>query len=203
MIRKDLELEFVALKATDDEKGQIEGIANIGNVKDLQGDTMLPGCWRKVIEDQQRVALCWAHDAKDIRGKITYLEELPVGDRRIPQNQKATVPVASALYFKAQMAMKTQAGREAYELIKGDYIRAVSVGFDIADDGEEPDGKGGRNVKLVNRLYEISNVLAEASVGSAITAVKTSVSNPSPTPYVSDYDRWEGYARAIGMVMAH
>ena len=172
MERKDLSLAFAVLKA-DEATGIVEGIANVGNIKDLQGDNMLPGCWGRVIREGQQPAFCWGHQVNppDIRGKVVGLMELPPGDPRIPQNQKGPAK-ASGLWFKAQMAMETQAGRDTHALLKGGYIKELSVHFTNEPDGEESDGKGGRNVKEVAELFEISAVLKGASVGTRVLVAK-------------------------------
>src|SRR5437867_3699465 len=118
------------LKA-DKTTGEIVGIANTGNIRDKQGDTMLPGCWRKCIAEGQQPAICWGHDITDIRGKVVGLEELAPGDNRLPLNRMGGKDMGqvSGLMFKAIMAMETEAGRDAFALLKGDFIRQFSVQF--------------------------------------------------------------------------
>lgn len=154
--------------------GEIVAIANSGNVKDRQGDVMLPGCWRKVIAEGQQPAVCWSHDVSDVRGKVVALEELAPGDNRLPLNRTGGKDSgkASGLLFKAIMAMETEAGRDAFALLKGDFIRQFSVQFSIADDGEKSERDGTREIKLVDQLFEISPVLVGASPGTALLTAK-------------------------------
>lgn len=153
-------------------EGIVEGIANVGGRRDLQNDTMAIGCWSRVIASGALPAFCWGHNTADIRGKVTYLEELRPGDPRIRSASGGkAAPQASGLFFRAQMA-PTQAGRDAFELLAGGYIKELSVQFSVADGGEESDGRGGRIVKDVLSLYEISAVLKGASEGTGVLSAK-------------------------------
>lgn len=159
--------------------GQVTAIVNTGGVRDLQGDTMLYGCWRKVIMEQQKPSVCWAHDVTKILGSVIHLEELPPGSLLLPANQRAGGGrgTASGLLVRLQMQLKTQAGREAFILLGGEgdppAVRQWSVQFDLDDKGAESDGKGGRNIREVAHLYEVSPVLVGASPDTATLAFKS------------------------------
>lgn len=162
------------IEKADDATGTVVAVVNTGNVKDLQGDTMVPGCWSKVLREKQSPAICWFHELKDIRGSVLELEELRPGDPRVPLNQSAdgkSAGMYSGLRMKGQFEMETQDGRDAYVLVKNRRVRQWSVQFDLDEKGAEPDGKGGRNIKQVNTLYEISPVLVGASPGTATLAL--------------------------------
>jgi HK97 family phage prohead protease len=184
------------VKALDGARGIIEGIANVGNIKDLQGDTVLPGAWSRVIRDfdngEQAIPFVWGHNVEqvDARGRITRLEELPVGSPLISANQKGAR--ASGLYFQAQMSMSSNAGREAYALISDGAVKSTSVQFVLGPGGSEPDGDGGRLIKSISKLIEISGVIVPASPGSMILSAK-SYRRPSLAElYVEAVaERWE------------
>ena len=157
------------IEKADEATGTIVAVVNTGNVKDLQGDTMVPGCWSKVLREKQSPAICWFHEISDIRGSVLSLEELKPGDPRVPLNQTGGkgAGTASGLRMKGQFEMETQAGRDAFVLVKNRRVKQWSVQFDLDEKGAEPDGKGGRNIKQVNNLYEVSPVLVGASPGTA------------------------------------
>lgn len=180
MERKSVALSFAEVKANSD-KGEIEAIVNTGNLKDRQGDVMMPGCWAKVIREKQAPAICWGHDVSDVRGKVTYMEELPPGDPRIPANAIGKSGAASGLLIRGLYAMKTQAGREAFELVKDGFINQWSVQFSVADNGEKRSGDV-REIKEVDELFEVSNVLVGASPMTATTAVKSQTPEPIKRP---------------------
>ncbi len=174
MDRKVLTLGDVVFKA-DETTGIIEGICNVGNQVDLQGDNVLPGAWSRVVASGQEPPFLWNHNTKDldVRGKVIYLEELLPGDQRIPLNRgPKAVGNASGLRFKAQMALKTEKGRDAFELLRGGFIKQLSVYFNNKREDQEVTRDGVRNVKMVNELYEISAVLKGASQGTAVLLAK-------------------------------
>src|SRR5438445_8951551 len=178
--RKDLPLDFAVLKS-DRKAGIVTGIANTGNNVDRQKDNLLPGCWSKVIAENQQPPFLWNHNIKDfdVRGKVIRLEELPPGDSRIPLNRSSKAfGTVSGLLADIQCALETQAGRDAFALLDGGFVTELSVNISNAPEDEEVDRKGVRNVRKVDRLLEISAVLAGASFGTAILATKASRSIP-------------------------
>lgn len=162
VVRKYLSQNAVTIK-TDADRGEVTAVVNTTGIRDKQQDTMVPGCWRKVIAEGQQVAICLSHDVTKIVGKVTSLVELSPGDPRIP-SKAGNLGKAGALLMTGALAMATQAGRETFALLKGGFLNLWSVQFTVAQD--EPDGRGGRQVKLVDELFEVSPVLVAASPGT-------------------------------------
>jgi hypothetical protein len=101
------------------------------------------------------------------------MQELPPGDSRIPLNKSGkAVGNASGLYFKAQMAVRTSAGHDLFELMRGGFIKDISVQFANRKEDEEITRDGVRNVKMVHTLFEMSAVPKGASIGSQVLATK-------------------------------
>jgi hypothetical protein len=218
-----MELRKVASTAVvlkSDASGLVEAIVNTTNVVDKQNDLMAVGSWSKVIREGQSVAICWAHEAKQIVGKVLEMRELPPGDPRVPANKSGGKGSGNAggLWIKALFALATQAGREAFELCRGGFVKEWSVGFEVAPDGEKTDrsaygpGSDVRTVTLVDRLYECSLVLAGASPDTATLTAKAAFARVSASRAYWDrmgnrfspeeMDHWTNSARAIGVAAA-
>jgi hypothetical protein len=176
------------IEKADKATGEVIAVVNTGNVKDLQGDTMAHGCWADVISSGQEPALCWFHKIDDIRGSVLTMEELPPGDPRVPLNRKSGeigAGTASGLVIKGQFEMETQAGRDAFTLVKNRRVKQWSVQFDVDEADVQKDAKGDRVIKRVKNLYEVSPVLVGASPGTLTVAAKQSIpSEPINRPAV-------------------
>ncbi|MDQ6877333.1 MAG: HK97 family phage prohead protease [Candidatus Dormibacteraeota bacterium] len=161
----------------DETRGEVTAFVNRTGVVDRQNDVMVPGCFSKVINEGQSVAIAWSHDITKIVGKVTQLEELMPGDPRIPYMKGSEN--TGGLLMKALFATATQAGKDAFELVKGGFVKQWSVQFSVADGGEEKDGVGTRFIKLVNELFEVSPVLVGASPATGTLSVKQAFARAS------------------------
>ena len=74
-----------------------------------------------------------------------------------------------------QMNMETQAGKEAFSNVKGNFIREWSVGFNVGEDGIEYEGKGKDQVRRIKNLdwVEVSAVIRGASPQTATISAKS------------------------------
>jgi len=187
LVRKIIELEGTISKL-DGDRGEVEALVNTTGVIDRQKDLMSPGCFARVIEEHQEPAICWAHDVKRIVGKVIAMREYMPGTR--PDGAEG-----GALWIKAVFALATQAGRDAFELVRGGFVKQWSVQFwnDPADE-EQDFRKGIRIVKQVGHLFEVSPVLAGASPATLTLSAKDARSRspealplaPSGPPYIVD-----------------
>lgn len=188
------------IEKADKATGEVVAVVNTGNVKDLQGDIMAPGCWSDVIAQGQEPALCWFHKIEDIRGSVLGMEELPPGDVRVPLNLKSDAKgtgVASGLLIKGQFEMETEAGRDAFVLVKNRRVKQWSVQFDVDEADVEKDAKGDRIIKRVKNLYEVSPVLVGASPGTLTYSTKDHTPEPSAKPTVPNVPVIPAYLIAL------
>ncbi|PZN06638.1 MAG: HK97 family phage prohead protease, partial [Bacillota bacterium] len=137
------------------EDGTFTGYASVfGNV-DLVGDVVERGAFKQTIHHTKgRVPILWQHDA---RQPIGVTEEMREDDK--------------GLWIRARLALATQKGREAYELLKMGAIRGLSIGYDVIKQKTEG---GVRRLKEL-RLWEISVVTFPANPAAAVAAVKSVV----------------------------
>jgi HK97 family phage prohead protease len=121
--KKQEDIEDIAfhseLKAYDEagdeeEYGKFEGYASVFENTDLGNDIVKRGAFRKTIRERgvQGVKLLYQHKSDMPIGVLESIKEDDEG-----------------LYVKGKLALKTQAGQEAYELLKMGALDAMSIGF--------------------------------------------------------------------------
>lgn len=154
----DCELEVKA--AADGQFGIFKGYAStFGNV-DRDDDVIVKGAFGE-IADPRRIKLLWQHNMGEPIGVWTKMKEDDKG-----------------LYVEGQLALKTQRGAEAYELMKMGALSDMSIGFKTidAENGrvEGASGKAARSVRRIKRvkLYEVSVVTIPANPLATVDAVK-------------------------------
>lgn len=145
--QKSLSLD---IKATGEE-GHIEGYGAVfGNV-DSYGDVIEPGAFRDTLA-VRKPKMLWQHNMSDPIGVWDEYQE----DSR-------------GLYMKGRIAIKSNKGRDAYELVKAGAIDGLSIGYitkDYAMDGNN------RRLKRVD-LFETSLVTAPANAAAFVTSFKS------------------------------
>lgn len=170
-----LSMAAAAILKADQAQGIVEAVANTTGVTDYQGDTIMPGAYAHVIAAGQRPAIVFMHDQTRLLGRVMTMRELPPGDPMVPYNQtrSMTDPLAGGLWMRAQFAMATQPGREAFELVAGDYVDEWSVAFlpDPASTKSDPKS-GGFIISKVADLLEISPVIRGASLQTGTLSAK-------------------------------
>jgi HK97 family phage prohead protease len=192
--------EGYILKA-DAVRGEVTMVANSTNVVDKQRDVVLPGAYRKVIREKQEVVLCWQHDhdPAHVIGKITEMDEWMPGDPRLPASHLEAN--AGAFVVKALFAMATTAGKDAWELIRGGFVKQWSVCF--STDPAKTERRGGDNfISEIEEMLEISAVLRGASPGTMTLAVKSAWDRVATMSYGQAERLAETSGREAGLALA-
>ena len=153
---------FAELKAygdDDDEedKGKFEGYASIFGNKDLGNDVVVEGAFRKSLmrRKPKNVKMLMQHDTK-----------MPIGVYdKIKEDE-------NGLKVQGRLALGTQKGKEAYELLKMGALDGLSIGYK-ADPKKQvyDERKRKRYLKEVD-LMEISLVTFPMNPKAQITSVK-------------------------------
>jgi HK97 family phage prohead protease len=129
------------IKDVDAKKGIVTGYFSAFNIKDSDGDIILPGSFKRSIEEWQpkgRIKHLLNHDPRQPLGKITELREDSYG-----------------LYYESQIG-KHNLGQDFIKMVESDLVKEHSIGFNI---------KGQRKAENANEIYDI--VLYE---GSSLTS---------------------------------
>lgn len=159
-----------------DAKGEVEVIFATLNVRDHDGDVILPGA----ITEGEAVALSQY-------GHTVWQGSAPVGRGTIHE-------VGNEAVFRGKFFMDTQAGRETFLTVKSmAELQQWSFGFttELAEYGEFQ----GQDVKFLKslRVYECSPVLRAAGVGTRTTSAKSHKGNSEGGGRVPDFIAIKGH----------
>lgn len=139
----------------DESQGLVKGMGSVfGNV-DSDGDIIVKGAYTKTIkENRDRIKYLYQHRLDQPIGTMKELNETNDG-----------------LEFVAQLATKTQLGKDVMEMIKAGVITENSVGFATVKESFDKE-KAVNYIKEV-KLYEISAVTIAANPLAVIEDIKS------------------------------
>lgn len=173
---KHLDVAF-EIKAVSD-TGAFEGYGSVFNVKDSYDDIVVKGAFADSLAVHgakgSMPALLWQHDSDEPIGVYVEMREDDTG-----------------LFVKGQLALKTQRGAEAYELLKMKAISGMSIGYVTREDSY--DRVTGVNTLKKLDLWEVSLVTFPANTEARVSGVK------SIEEAITDLKSAEQYLRDVGM----
>lgn len=153
MIEKSFKLSLKAIEEKDS-FGYFEGYAAIFGEKDLVGDIIRRGAFKKTLDSwknsRKNIPLLYQHE--DTIGVITEAYEDDVG-----------------LYVKGEINLNVEEGRKAYELLKQGALQGLSFGYEVLQSRWNRDGT--REILEV-KLWEISLVTFPAQEKTKILSFK-------------------------------
>jgi uncharacterized protein len=174
MFHKDFAFEIKAVADT----GTFSGYGNVYSVVDDGDDVVMPGCFAESLADWKAKgrmpALLWQHNSSEPIGAYSSIVEDSIG-----------------LHVEGKLALKTQRGAEAYELMQMKAISGLSIGFMTREDSYDQK-TGIRTIKKAD-LWECSVVTFPQNDASRISAVKT-------IEEIGDLNGAELYLREVGGV---
>ena len=153
----DIKAEINAIDEEDEEYGVFEGYGSIFNNTDLGNDVIVNGAFTKSIKKT---------GAKGVKLLYQHKTDMPIGVyESIEEDEKG-------LKVRGRLAMKTQAGRETYELMKMGALDGLSIGFRTSPKGQSYDPK--TRVRKINEveLMEISVVTFPMNPKAKVQKVK-------------------------------
>ena len=170
---------FAELKAYQDEEdekemGRFEGYASIFGNKDLGNDIVMEGAFRKSLMKRRpkNVKMLMQHDTK-----------MPIGVyEKIKEDE-------NGLKVQGRLALGTQKGKEAYELLKMGALDGLSIGYKADPKKQVYDERKRRRYLKELDLMEISLVTFPMNPKAQITQVKASDRT------IRD---WEKFLRDVG-----
>jgi len=144
---------------TDDEEeeGTFEGYGSVFNNTDLGNDVIKNGAFMKSLKKRgyKSVKLLYQHKS-----------DMPIGVfDSIKEDQHG-------LYVKGRLALKTQAGRDAYELLKMGALDGLSIGFRANPDQVSYDKRSRKRIIKEVDLMEISLVTFPMNPKATVNQVK-------------------------------
>ena len=149
-----LEVKELDLAGND---GVFEGYGSVFNNTDLGNDVILQGAFLKSLRKT---------GAKGVKLLYQHKTDMPIGIfEEIREDDKG-------LYVKGRLALGTQAGSEAYELLKMGAIDGLSIGFRVDQKGQSYDSRNKRRVLKEVELMEVSLVTFPMNPRAKIRSVK-------------------------------
>ena len=156
-------LEFSSeIKAYDDEDedkeyGSFEGYGSVFGNRDLGNDVIEKGAFSKSLKRKKphMVKLLYQHKSDMPIGVFDEIKEDDHG-----------------LYIKGRLALKTQAGAEAYELLKMGALDGLSIGFRVNPEQVSYDKRSRRRYIKEVDLMEVSLVTFPMNPKATVRSVK-------------------------------
>jgi len=134
-------------------RGTIEGYASTYDL-DLGGDRVIPGAFTQTIKSfKENPVMLFSHNSAMPIGSWTDLVEDKKG-----------------LNVKGEINLKTTLGRDTFELIKGNDLKGLSIGYENKKSNVDP--TTGVNNLIEIKLWEISVVAIPMNQGSWIMGAK-------------------------------
>jgi len=158
----DVLSEIKAYEEDEDDKqyGRFEGYASVFNNTDLGNDVIKTGAFKKSLR---------ARGVKGIKLLYQHKSDMPIG---ILEDIKED---NNGLYVKGRLALKTTAGRDAYELLKMGAIDGMSIGFRANPDEVSYDKRSRKRMIGEVDLMEVSLVTFPMNPSARIRSVKGEV----------------------------
>jgi len=173
-----------ATKVLDAKAGVVEAYVNTMGVIDSDGDIIAKEAFDNSLESLPIPVLA-SHDQSEVVGKVLSAQSVVDGNDGGVHRLHATM----------QMNMETQAGREAFSNVSGDYVREWSVGFNMRPSGSKIETLDGNPVRIISDLdwVEASTVIRGASPQTQTISAKSLEDNeitevasaPDTTPEVA------------------
>ena len=149
-----MEFRSITLELKADPQGVVSGYGSVFGGVDAYGDTVMPGAFVKSLA-KRKPKMLWQHDMDEPIGVWDDVRE-----------------DAKGLFVQGRLAMKTEGGMEAYELLSMGAIDGLSIGFrTIADEVVQG---GTRLLKEVD-LWEVSFVTIPADQAAVVQSVKSAM----------------------------
>lgn len=137
------------------ETGEFTGYGAVFNNVDWYRDVIVKGAFEETISGKSKLPMLWQHDGSSPIGIISGMSEDNHG-----------------LLIEAKLALGTQRGKEAHELLKMGAVEGLSIGYTVPDGGSEIDKEKNINKLLKLDLKEISIVTFPANELALVSEVK-------------------------------
>ena len=173
---------IASAKAVDEAEGIVEAYTNTMGVVDADGDIVEPTAFNSSIADNLPIPVLSGHDQGKLVGKVIFAQP-----RHITGDEYR-------LFTRMQMNMETEAGRDAFSNVAGDFVREWSIGFNIPKESDVE--QEGRDVSTVIRRIanldwvEVSSVIRGSSPSTVTVAAKASPATHAKGAIPSHLTAW-------------
>ena len=159
----EVKSELEVIKSYDDDEdenkeyGEFEGYGSVFGNKDLGNDVIEKGAFTKSLRKRK---------AKGVKLLYQHKSDMPIGVfDEIKEDEHGLV-------VKGRLALKTQAGAEAYELLKMGALDGLSIGFRVNPKEVSYDKRGNKRIIKEVDLMEVSLVTFPMNPQATVRSVK-------------------------------
>ena len=187
MIHKTM---IASAKAVDEAEGIVEAYTNTMGVVDADGDIVEATAFDSSIAGNLPIPVLSGHDQGKLVGKVIFAQP-----RHIEGDEYR-------LFTRMQMNMETEAGRDAFSNVAGNYVREWSIGFNIPKESDvEQEGSDVSTViRRIGNLdwVEVSSVIRGSSPSTSTVAAKASPATTDDKGAIPSHltawaeDAWDG-----------
>ena len=140
------------------EEGVFEGYGSVFNNTDLGNDVIKKGAFEKSLKKK---------GPKGVKMLYQHKSDMPIGVyEEIREDEKG-------LYVKGKLALGTQAGKEAFELMKMGALSGLSIGFRTNEKGYHYDKRTRKRIIEEVELMEVSLVTFPMNPRAQVEMVKS------------------------------
>ena len=159
----EVKSELEVIKSYDDDEdenkeyGEFEGYGSVFGNKDLGNDVIEKGAFTKSLRKRK---------AKGVKLLYQHKSDMPIGVfDEIKEDEHGLV-------VKGRLALKTQAGAEAYELLKMGALDGLSIGFRVNPKEVSYDKRANKRIIKEVDLMEVSLVTFPMNPQATVRSVK-------------------------------
>lgn len=177
LLRKSLSLSNCDIKL-DEETGRFAGYASVFGGVDSYGDTILKGAYEYTLKNNGKPKMFFNHDAWS----------LPIGKWLVAKEDD------HGLYVEGELTPGNQASEDVRAALKHGTVDGLSIGYRLKANDYEDLESGGRIIKRVTQLAEVSVVTfpADASARVDLASVKSDMDG------ISSIKEFERFLRDAG-----
>ena len=140
----------------DEGNRRFKGYASTFNGNDSYGDTILPGAYKKILAEGTMPKMFWGHDW-----------DIPIG------KWLSAVEDEKGLLVEGEFTPGNSQAEAVMSAMKHGTVDGLSIGFRLAEGDYESKKDGGRIIKNITKLYEISVVNFPADDDARISEVRS------------------------------
>ena len=152
---KSVPLTGVELKFDGDSR-RFKGYASTFNGNDSYGDTILPGAYEKTLAEHGMPKMFWGHDW-----------DIPIG------KWISAVEDEKGLLVEGEFTPGNAQAEAVMSAMKHGTVDGLSIGFRLSEGDYERKKDGGRIIKAISNLYEISVVNFPADGDARVSEVRS------------------------------
>ena len=155
---EDVKAEIKAIEDDNKEYGTFEGYGSVFGNTDLGNDVIQKGAFTKSLRDFRT--------ADNVKLLYQHKSDMPIGKfDEIYEDSKGLV-------VRGRLALRTQAGKEAYELLKMGALDGLSIGFKVDQKSVSYEKDTNRRIIKEVKLMEVSLVTFPMNPRAVVRQVK-------------------------------